>query len=290
MAIMRYFVNLIIYLSFVMGLFVVGCNKKEQPIWEKVKISDLADSTAQGKKQVKMLKAVNLDVYIFEIPAMNIRKLNKLWQILTPQPIKFNSYDAFTKNGFRIGFGRLKALKTASDLLILANSKRVYTNSTVFFSKQSSDLVVRIVGRRNTIRFISSGGFAEKVTVDPGRMVLRLSAERIPGARGVCNLLVRPVFTNLQRNAIPRMNQWLKQQEFYFPPITFSVKLSPGDFVLLMPQKYTSDTSELAGLFCNQYGSVFLNSDKIANPDKPVSMQRKPAVRLLMFVCTAIRD
>jgi hypothetical protein len=59
--------------------------------------------------------------------------------------------------------------------------------------------------------------------------------------------------------------------------------MSPGDFVVLGPEKYLSDQTALGGLFfSNPQGSMFFSKTERKPP------QLKPAVRIFLLVCTGI--
>ncbi|MHC4508281.1 MAG: hypothetical protein ACYTAO_04885, partial [Planctomycetota bacterium] len=62
-----------------MCLGLSGCVEPENaaPVWEQVKIGDLAPYEGDRTPRPQTLKTVNLDVYIFETPAANLDKLDK---------------------------------------------------------------------------------------------------------------------------------------------------------------------------------------------------------------------
>ena len=73
--------------------------------------------------------------------------------------------------------------------------------------------------------------------------------------------------------------------EFDFSSAGFGLKMSPGDFVVLGPDKYISDRSTLGGLFFSKpEGSLFFDKTKRKMP------KHKPAVRVFVLVCTGIGD
>jgi hypothetical protein len=85
------------------------------------------------------------------------------------------------------------------------------------------------------------------------------------------------------RGTIPQLDARAKLREFPFSAAAFGLKMSPGDFILLGPKEYISDQTALGGLFfSNPKGSLFLNETE----RKP--LERKPAVRIFLLVCTRI--
>jgi len=100
---------------------------------------------------------------------------------------------------------------------------------------------------------------------------LRIKAERISGSKGVCEVDAQPVFT-------PAISQlaWLpggreKSSDLFFTAVGFKLKMNPGDFILLGPQKYLRDKTTLGGVFFSGAG-------------------REAAVRTYLLVCADIVD
>ncbi len=50
--------------------------EKEIPIWQRVKISDLATPSDVNNPSGRLLKTINLDIHIFEMPAEDINALS----------------------------------------------------------------------------------------------------------------------------------------------------------------------------------------------------------------------
>jgi len=82
---------------------------------------------------------------------------------------------------------------------------------------------------------------------------------------------VQPVFSLPVRSSIPQLAAREKSGEFLFTSAGFKLKMSPGDFVILGPQKYISHQITLGGL-------------SFSRPEP------KPVVRVFLFVCTGIID
>jgi hypothetical protein len=57
--------------------------------------------------------------------------------------------------------------------------------------------------------------------------------------------------------------------------------MGPGDFILLGPKEYVSDQTALGGLFFSNPEGSFFFSETERTP-----LERKPAVRLFLLVCT----
>ncbi|RKY25140.1 MAG: hypothetical protein DRP62_02005 [Planctomycetota bacterium] len=250
-----------------------GCNgtEKDVPIWEHVKISDLATAHTAEHPGSQSLKTINFDVYIFELPVENIGALDGIWRTLYTKPLRFNDYDAFCANSFSVGFGQLPIWNEIADLLRTAGAKKAETVTLLLSDGLANDIAIAGLADEQTIFYISTAGSMEGATVGPGTVALRIKAEKIPGARGVCNVHLVPVSLPLRKTSLTQANASIKSGEFHFTSAGFRLKMGPGDFFLFGPGKYINNQITLGGSLFNKPG-------------------RKPAVRVFMFICTGIND
>jgi hypothetical protein len=261
-----------------------GCNDSEElPIWEQVKIRDLAPIDNNTQPDSQRLKTINFNVYIFEIPADEISTMDKVWPMLYTQPLRFNNPDAFSENSFKVGFGQIPMWSRVANTLRSVNGVQAGTVSLLIPDGQSNDVAITALNPEQTVFYISNKGTTEGATFGRGGLGLRIQAYKIPGSRGVCTVSVLPVFSPPRRSRIPLTSGRDKTGEFLFESAGFRLNISPGDFVLLGPEKYDSMQTTLGGLlFSKPQGSLFLNE-----------LERKPpelreAVRLFLIVCTSI--
>ena len=101
-----------------LGLFVglAGCKtkpKEEKQIWEQVKIGDLAPRDTLSAPQ--FFSTIAMDVYVLDLPADRVDRLDDLWPMLSADPVKLSSYNAFTGNSFRMRYGRTGSLVADPD-------------------------------------------------------------------------------------------------------------------------------------------------------------------------------
>ena len=257
------------------AILLTGCNApekdKDEAIWEQVKIGDLAPSPNAKRPSSQLLKTINFKVYIFEIPAENISTLDDIWATLYTEPLRFNNSDAFKANSFLVGFGQVQMWDKIADLLRTAGGEKIETVSLLLPDGQANDLTIARLHNEQTIFHISTAGSMEGVTIGPGKLALRIKAEKIPGSRGVCNVVMLPVFSPPIKRAFSQSATREKSAEFPFTPAGFKLKMSPGDFVFLGPGKYISHQITLGSLFFSR--------------PKP-----KPVVRTYLIVCTRIID
>lgn len=269
-------------------LGVVGCEPTAEPvvpIWEQVKVGELAPKTPDASRQAQFLATVNLDIYALDLPAENIGKLEDLWQVLTAKPIQTNSYNAFAGNSFRVRLGRTTMWDEIRDLLAGAGAQDAGTMSQVIGSDVPADVPIASVPQDTTISFVGTNLSPQSVQVGPGLVVLRLREQAIPGARGVRKIIAYPVHTLPLTSAIPELEAQAHRREFYFASAAFAAQMTPGDLLVLAPDSYSGERLSLGGLFFNRAEPVMFFDVEGKKPP-----QRRPAVRVFVLVCTRIND
>jgi len=271
--------------------FLAGCEAPEsdKPIWEQVKIGDLVPPDSGKRPSEGSLKTINFEVYVFEMPAENINVLAEIWPMLYAQPFRFDDYGAFGANSFSVGFGQIQMWDEIGGLLDAGGAKMMPTVTLLLADGQTDDVTITSIYREQSVFYISSGGSMRGATVGPGKLVLRIKAEKIPGSRGVCNVRVHPVFSPPVASSIPQLAVRAKAGELAFISAGFQLKMSPGDFFLLGPEKYISDQISLGSLFFSKpEGSLFFTKIKSESSPSAVRPERKPAIRVFLLVCTGM--
>ncbi len=273
--------------SFLLCFCLIGCNgPEEKPIWEKVKIGDLAPRQSNEQRPARLLKTINFDLHILEMPADNIDKLDDIRKILYTRPLRYNSQHAFGANSFSVCFGQVRIWNEIYSLLLAAGSKNIAKTLLMLTDDQTEDITIVGINSLRTIFFTSIYGSREGANVGPGILVLRIKTQKVPSSRGVINVTTYPVFSPpTRKRTIPQLEARAKRREFPFSAAAFALKMGPGDFILLGPKEHNSDQTTLGGLFfSNPQGSLFLNETEGKPPEY------KPAVRIFLLVCTGIND
>ena len=264
-----------------------GCAEPEPevPIWETVKIGDLGPQDGGKTQQVELLKMTRLDVHIFEIPADNIKEpdniIDKIRKKLFVRPLQLQDYEAFSANSFLVRFGQVDLWRQTNDWLAGAEGRNIVKVSLMLADGEAQTITITGLDRPQPIYYTAADSSIQGANVGPGIFGLRIKAEKIPGSRGVCDLVAYPVFSPLVQSTIPQLDAIGKLHEFPFTSVAFGLKMSPGDFVFLAPKEYISDQTALGGLFfSNPRGGLFFSKTK--------SPEYKPAVRIFLLVCTGI--
>jgi hypothetical protein len=269
----------------ILGL--TGCTEpEEEPIWKDIKIGDLAPSDGGKPLPSQLIETINFDLHIFEMPADNIDKLDDIRKTLHTKSLRFNSTHAFGANSFSARFGQIRIWNETYSMLLAAGAKQIAKVSLMLAEGLPETIAVTGFGGVRTVFFTSVYGSRDTANVGPGILALRIKAQKDPALRGVCNVIAYPVFSPpLRKSAIPQLDARAKVREFHFSSAAFGLKMGPGDFVLLGPKEYISDLTDLGGLFfSNPQGSFFFSESE----RKP--LERKPAVRIFLLMCTRIND
>lgn len=253
----------------------IGCNNnappKTEPIWQQVKITDIIPFRNAKHPDSQLLKTVNLDIYVFEMPARNTDALAELWQALYSRQLRFNDYDTFCANSFSAGFGQLQMWNKIVDLLRASGGKKVETVSLLLFDGQPWDFTIATINKQRTIFYVPGTGPIEGVTIGPGKLVLRIKAEKIPASKGICNVSFQPVFSSQAKGPILQSEARTKTDDIIFTSTGFELKMSPGNFVLLGPKKYTDQQITLSGSFFSRF-------------------RKEAMTRIYLCICTRIND
>jgi hypothetical protein len=250
-----------------------GCaaEKKQKPIWENIKIGDIASIDKSRPRESQALKTIDLNIYIFDLPAQNITALNDVWNMLHKEPLRFRNYQSFSANLFAAGFGHIEMWDQIGNLLRDAGGSKRATISLLVADGQADDLEVAQIKSKKTIFYTREEHTTDAVTIGPGQMVLRLKTEKIPGARGVCRIEAEPVFTPMLATAIPQLADRQKEKVFHFTSVGLELKMSPGDFILLGPERFIKNQITLGSLFFSRPGF-------------------RPMARIYLIICNRITD
>jgi len=267
------------------SFYLTGCTApEEEPIWEQVKIGDLAPRHGDKPPSAYLIETTNFDLHIFEMPAENIDKLDDIRKALYTRPLRFNSLHAFGANSFSVCFGQFRMQNEIYNSLLAAGARKIAKASLLLADGLDETITITGLDGPRILFFTSIYGSREGANIGPGIFALRIKAQKIPGSRGVCNVTAYPVFSPpIRRGPIPQLEARSKNREFPFSAAAFGLRMSPGDFILLGPKEYISDQTALGGLFfSNPKGSLFLSETE----RKPLEF--KPAVRIFLLVCTRI--
>ena len=267
-----------------------GCKEpKQEPVWENVKIGDLADRDPNQSPKANLLRTIDINVLVYEIPVENIDKLTKIRNQLFIPPLRLTSYPAFSGNSFFVRFGPGSSpddlLNGTLSKLQAAEGQKIANVSLMLSDGQPETITITGIGGPQTVYFTGQSGSKEGAKIGPGIIGLRVRADKVEDTSGICKVVVYPVYSPLMQSPIPTLDERAKLREFPFNSAAFGLNMSPGDFVLFGPEEYLSDQTTLGSLVCsNPRGSMFVNESEKKLPEL------KPAVRIFVFICTKVSD
>lgn len=242
----------------------IGCTPPKAPVWEGVKFKDLART--KHSPQSVLESPLQFNVYIFALPADNFADVKDVWAALSTKPLRFVSTDSFGENGFAAGVGTTTQWEPVAEKLREAESKTIKKTDLIMFGGNREDIALLKLEAEKNIFYRTQDDQINGATLGPGETTLRLAAVTLPDVRGVCTLTIEPMF----RNTAKPGNAAADANELVFAAATFSAKMSPGDFVLLGPARFSRQDMTL--------GSLFFSS-----PDTST-------VQLYMIVCTGVSN
>jgi hypothetical protein len=245
-----------------------GCaDRRQQPETKGIKIGDLAPTGQRVPPQV--LRATNIDVIAFELPAENIKSLDAVRQMRNADSLRYNDPNGFAANGLQATAGESGAFDKITELLKSAKAKKLSTTSLLIPNGQTEVLRIARLTHKTTISYIGRQGAIESAQAGPGILGLEVSARQIADMQSLARVQVVPAILASTEGLAPALATRLKEADLRFYSAGFSVIMKPGDFVLLTPSEYKPDEITAAGRFLT----------------KP---EPNPAVRALLFVCTSI--
>jgi hypothetical protein len=260
-----------------------GCAEPQDnsPIWEKVKIGDLAPYGGDKRPRLQAIKTINLEVLAFEVPADNIGKLDKIRKTFYIRPLRLRDYGSFTNDSFLVRFGQSDRWREIQDLLLAAGGQRLVDVSLMLANDVPETVAVVGLDRPQSVFFTAIDGSKQAANVGPGVLGLRIRAQTIPGSRGQASVVGYPVFSPPTALSVPELNARAKLREFPFTTVAFGLNMAPGDFVYLGPKEYVSDQTTLGGLFFSDpRGRLFFSETK--------APEFKRAVRVFLILCTGL--
>ncbi len=261
-----------------------GCArpKNDPPVWENVKLKDLAPSKG-GVRPSQRVKTINLDLHVFEVPAENVDKLDKIRKKLYVRPLRLRDYGAFYANSFWVRFGQPRMWNEVYGMVQAAAGQRVNRISLMLPEDWPETVTITGSERPQSVSYTGLNGSKEVANVGPGILGLRITAKSTSGLPDRCTVTAYPVFTPPVQGPVPALETQAKLREFPFTVAAFGLDMRPGQFIVLAPTKYVEDLTTLGGLFfSNPQGSLFLDDADQTLPE------RKPTVRVFLLICTRI--
>ncbi len=269
---------------FALCLILLACAPKPNNNFpNNLKIRDLAPKTDVNSVGANILKTVNLNLHLMDIPLENFKKLDEIRRTLSIKPIKFNNYLAFSENSFTAYYGKNQTLNTVYDLLKIAGAQTVMNPGIMLTDGESYDVMIKQLPQMQLVSYTALNGSKESARVGPGVFAMHITVEKTTTLDDAATVTIYPIFTLMSSSAIPQLNMQEKLRDFPFTSVALRLNMIPGDFIFLAPESNVSDQSTVDGLFFgNPDGTLFMNFDENKLP------QRKPSVRVYLLYCMGL--
>lgn len=277
-------------------LSLAGCSQqkpKTEPIWQQVKISDLASpyDFGKNKKNGNSLQMLDFTLISVELPIENVEKLIYITSLLNKENIEFNDPESFHNNDFTVHFGQVQIWDSIAAQLKLLKAKKNETVNLLIKNKHINEYTIKNFSGEKTIFYQSEFGSLQGISHENGSLALRLKAKLSKRKKGVAKLFAVPAYLTSEDFLPAPMATLQKTKDYPFKPLAFNLEMSPGDFIMLAPSKLDRELATLQGLF-------FYNPESNVLPPQPVEtkkgeiagikFQKSPSARLYFIFCTRL--
>jgi hypothetical protein len=207
---------------------------------------------------MQLLETINLDLITVEIPAKRAHVAEEIYSLLDDGPLRYEDAAAFRANNFTAGFGLPGDWGRLGTVLGEAGARKAQTVSLLLQDGGFGDMTVAAFDHERTLFHIGAEGLLEGITVGPGRLVLRVKADLIPGSKGLCRVAAVPVFMPAPVGFCSGAGGHAVPEEVFFGSTGLSAKLRPGHFILLGSTDGSGGQLMLDGLLFRSLGGKSL--------------------------------
>jgi hypothetical protein len=227
-------------------LLLAGCLGKnaKQPPTTGIKLIDLVPVNPATRPTPVQTAA--FDIYTLELPSENIASLADIWSMLYTRPVHPANPDALAANSFRLVLGESQMWQHTAAVLEQLDARATDHVRMILDFGQIDDVTIRPINDRTNISYYTPRADIDSYAAPPGRVVLKVKALPVPGARGVCNFTAVPMFVAAVPTAVGTA---AAAQDKPFDDLAFGVSISPGDFLVIGPAVMPRPRESIASLF-----------------------------------------
>ncbi|MBN1816467.1 MAG: hypothetical protein JW828_03850 [Sedimentisphaerales bacterium] len=234
----------------VLGIVVVwliGCGPVEpvpqNRLQRRLKIGDLAPSDP-----IQLPEQVTFQIASLEIDAEHIDLLQEAITELHNEPLRFASMQAFLNSGFSAGFGQAGDWGVFTAKMDAARPRQIYLNTLVCLDDKGLDIASRQLVESQTVIYKDAGGAVQEVILEPGQAAWSIRSRPIPDMPGVAETTIQAVYRERTDITSARLARTIDVKQTVLGPTTFSIKISPGQFLVLSPHSIDELPQSLAHL------------------------------------------
>ncbi len=239
--------RLFVFLFTIAATF-TGCeevDRKPMPVsTEGVKMSDL-----EPPDKPEMPPEIHFRIYTFILSEEMLAKSDNIFEIVGKDTFTFVSSEAFKANGFATGSAKGNLWPELGRRLKQAGAIGVKDSTMIVYDDKGDDLVFGTLNKRVTIDYFTSSDASFKTNISPGKLAWRIIATPIEDKPGTVKVSISAVSKpDFSRSADPFLES-RKPKAVIYDASQFELEMSPGDFLVLGPEKYDPEISlETLGL------------------------------------------
>lgn len=254
--------------------FSTGCNRSNkwsEDIWQDIKATELI-----GRQHIRQneVMTAGLSIYVFRILPDKLEEIQDVITHASEQGLDYKDMNTFMANGF-LGFkGGQETWQQIGQLLEQSKAVTIKQIRAMVTEGINEDTVVLDSLPASSFSYYTVGSETAGIGLDAGQGVLRLKATSLIGLRQACNLQIVPVYKVVTVQKTKKKDAGHQEgYEFVADSASFSARLEPGQFVLLVP----------APLGTSQVQTKTIG-DILFYPEKPEN-----AAHLFLVACNYVR-
>lgn len=256
-------------------LLPAGCNTKNDPNQE---IKDVGSKIFTGTKKSsdgsikKFVDMVKIRVGTIEVPAGSASRSGKLWNYLDEEPVALKS-SVLGLNGFRVGLGIEETWPEVMRALKELTAKTVKMTDIQTAPGQPAPVVVQEKRPVQTIFSYTDKGFLKGSDYPPGDNLLLLCPTINEYDRDSVLLTIQPQIRTTRHYRLPTTKDGYttlvrRPKIFDFTSMTFSLKVSKGDFLIIGPGAQSSRPSSMGHHFLTRKkGGITFETVLVLRPE-----------------------
>ncbi len=243
--------NRIWYCILILFLTGTGCDlfePKQQPPFippKGMKVSDL-----QAPFLPEPLLPVEFQVFLYELPVLKLPEFRDLLQTLDQTAVDLQDPSGFTNNSLVAGFGKPQIGVNTVRQLESIGGEQISARSLIVFDDMGDDLISTELPMNSELSWRDRTGFEHHQAVGAGRLSWILKSRPITEVRGVSDVRIEAGFRRKADEIGGRMMGHTNIPVQSFPVVTFSARMSPGDFLLFGPSQNPGSSDSLTAILC----------------------------------------
>lgn len=252
-----------------------GCTAQKDP---KKEIKEMGSKIFSGSKKSskgsirKLVDMVKIRVGTIEVPAGSASRSGKLWNYLDEEPVALKS-TVLGLNGFRVGLGIEETWPEVKRALKELTGKTVKMTDIQTAPGQPTPVVVQEKRPVQTIFSYTEKGFLKGSDYPPGDNLLLLCPTINEYDRDAVLLTIQPQIRTTRHYRLPTTKDGYttlvrRPKIFDFTSMTFSLKVTKGDFLIIGPGAQSSRPSSMGHHFLTRKrGGITFETVLVLRPE-----------------------